>query len=85
MNQGVFESEGGDRVTLLEFVMSIRRKFRKLFSNKKERISRLFKISLDILILETEEPTEEWLNPPDGFKEDENEPTSEKLILAMVD
>ena len=71
MNQGILESTNGEKVMLLEFVISIRRKFRKLFSNKKERISRLYKICLDMLILETEEPDEEWLSPPDGFKEDD--------------
>ena len=67
MNQGTIASVEEDRYAFMRFILEVRKKYQKLFGNKKERITRLFKICLDMLIMVTEEPDQTWLNPPDGF------------------
>ncbi len=52
---------------LFDFLSDVTQKYPKTLKTKKERITKLYKITFDILTQVSSETTNEWLNPPNGF------------------
>jgi uncharacterized coiled-coil protein SlyX len=67
MIAGEIVTEAGDRVSMLQVIYEVFYKYPKLLKLKKYRITRLFKISLEVMALMLTEPTQEWMNPPNGY------------------
>ena len=86
---GGITAEMYDLTHLLDFIIGVARKYPKLLKNKKERIGQLYKVAIDILAAVIQEPTPDWSNPPNGYKDDEGSDNDEnmlsKQVLANVD
>lgn len=80
-----------DRAHLLDFVVSVVQTFPKIVTGKnsgvKDRATTILKISFELMAQVSSETTDEWMNPADGFKVDEQEDVNhdaEKQVQTSI-
>lgn len=78
-----------EKTMLLDFVVNTVQEFPRLLKKKKHRLTKLFKIALDMMTQVVQEVDNNWLCPPPGFNPEEtladDEDSNARAVMSKVD
>jgi uncharacterized protein YjgD (DUF1641 family) len=78
-----------EKTMMLDFIMTVIQDYPRLVKKKSNRVTKLYRIALDMMMQTVEEVDNDWLNPPNGFNADvpygDDENSKGKAVMSKVD